>query len=380
MSNPAVEEASKKTDTSEKTVTAASAGFDTAGRDVWRLDDSVRHKSFDFSDSWTNEKASTNEDKSVSADWKFRKFHQTAIFVKGDLGGGNTYLITSNLPEKLGYSLTSHWETPLKFGNGLFNIGAQVLANAKAPSGVSRASSFMVWSGTDPLKIQLDIPVIDDGADSSKTNLMEALSILSLLVLPQKGNNSVGYYVPPPSPLKIQYRLDTTDFKNLSSAGTTRIMVQLGGMLLLDNCVIEKVDVEYPNTKAQVMHDYSKFKDRDVGFSNDGKKFLHPVLANIKITVSTIEALTSQTFYKMLWGLEQQGAGALRVDLNSLFRLKEAAMGFLSGKSMSELSEILNGTTIKEGEQSNIPTDTTMDWLLNNGLVSEPQMTPIPRN
>lgn len=309
----------------------------------------TNHKSFDFSDSWVGDISSKDEDgkligpnrkvedeKSGTPEaWQYRKYHQTAIYIYPEESNGTTCLITSNLPEKLGYSLNSHWETPLKWGNGLFNLGAQII---RGNSGVSRANTFMVWSGTDPLKIQLDIPVIDDGSDESRTNLMEALELLSGLVLPsRKAKHS--FYTPPPSPLSLTIKTGGDKDKTLAW-NNKRILVQLGGMLLLDHCVIEKVEVNYPNTKAQILHDYTT-PGKDMGYFAEGKRFLHPLLAEVKITVSTIEALTQETFKNMLWGKTQGEQGELTIDVSGMMKVKNAFMAFISGKSLKEVTQAL---------------------------------------
>ena len=71
-------------------------------------------------------------------------------------------------------------------------------------------------------------------------------------------------------------------------------MVQIGGMFFIDNCIIKKVSVNYPNTKSLMRRE-------------DGS--LTPVLAEVTINITTIETLTSTTFTKMLWLRQQEGQG-----------------------------------------------------------------------
>ena len=334
------------------------AGFSAYTRDAGRKRSDVRHKAFDFSDIGL-EGGSQNEGRINP--YNFRKFHQTSIYVynpnvekfgEGFENAYSTAMITSNLPESFSYSLNSQWENPLNFGSGLFNLGAQLFANTsentKIPSGVSRATSFKIWKGTEPMKVVIDIPVIDDNYNLSKTNLNEALEVLGSLVLPRYRDSSWGFYDPPPSPLQLRYTFENNptedDWKNINNSQNARIIVQLGGILLLDHCVIERVDVTYPNTKAQIRHTYRTVNKKDINYGNTNKDFLQPLLANVKITVSTIEALTYDNYYKMIWG-KDQSSGTLQLDLAWLKNIKKAAYGFMAGEDLDKVLADLAGKT-----------------------------------
>lgn len=384
MANKVVSSIASAAKSSKKSKDDAKVSFSASGRDAWRKETGISHKSFDFSDVGLYG-GSSSEGKYNPYD--FRKFHQTNIFISnpnvGKFSKGEGFehayskaVITSNLPETFSYSLNSQWENPLNFGSGLFNLGAQIFANAgkngeKVPSGVSRATSFKIWKGTEPMKVVIDIPVIDDNGDSSKTNLVEALEVISSLVLPRYSSDSWGFYNPPPSPLQLKYTFDKAQdgWKTLNNSQQARIMVQLGGILLLDHCVIEKVDVTYPNTKAQIRHTY-----RDVGkgldYGNTKQDFLHPLLANVKIVVSTIEALTYDTYYKMIWGKEQS-SGELQLDLSFLKNLRKAAYGFMAGDDLSKVIKDL------QGENNSKPTN---DGWNSTNEVLEPKKPDIDWN
>lgn len=284
-------------------------------------------KSLDFSDvsiyGAKNSKTAKDE--------KFRHFHQMRLFINAStIHHRHSYygktIITSNLPERVQYALNSKWEQPLNFGDALFNlamqtIGQTALGENGPGSGTLRASSFKIWTNTEPLSLTLTIPVIDDGEDVSRTNLVEALEILGSLVLPSHGEGDL-FYTPPPSPLDLQidYTKINTD-KNKRGAGSfhlntknyARIMLQLGGILLIDNCVVEQVTVDYPNTKAQIMHKYS-----NETFGMTGGRYLHPLLAIVTLKISTLEALTANTYSKMLWARPQPGQGKLKTDISPL--------------------------------------------------------------
>lgn len=270
---------------------------------------------------------------SASDDEKFRHFHQMRLFIES----GSTYhhnesgsyktVITCNLPEQIQYALNSKWQAPLDFGDATFNLMMQIGAQAmpqgyKIPSGTLRVSSLKIWTSTEPLTLDLTIPVIDDGNDVSGTNLVEALEILGSLALPTYNNGSL-FYTPPPSPLSLDINYGTVAWDsskrhpgtfNMSVTNCSRIMLQLGGVLLVDNCVVESVQVQYPNTKAQIMHDYSTIAHRP-DFGETGAKYLHPLLAVVKLRISTLEALTAETYAKMLWAKPQADQGKVNADL-----------------------------------------------------------------
>lgn len=285
------------------------------------------HKSFDFSNTAL---FGDNSDFASNDDANFRHFHQMRIFVQipeylkktqMELNNTNTLLLTSNLPEKISYNLGSSWAAPLNFGNATTNLLMQLGGSAMGlgASGVPRASTLRIWSGTEPLSLNLTIPVIDDGATGSNTNLMEALEILGMLVLPTLNGT---FYTPPPSPLNatITFAKDPIDHSqkgslNLNTGKVGRILVQLGGVLLIDNCVIESVSVNYPNTKAMIMHDYAD--NKAVNFGKTGSQFLHPLLAEITMKISTIETTTANTYAKMLWAKPQGGQGSLNWDASN---------------------------------------------------------------
>ena len=252
----------------------------------------------------------------------FRHFHQMRLFIQGGTVTkhrnriNQNILISSNLPEQIQYNLRSKWERPISFGqDGLFNLLMQ-MGIPQAPSGTHRSTTFRIWTDTDPLILKLRIPVIDDGASSSGTNLVEALEILGSLVLPHyRQKDTLGFYDPPPSPLNVTY-----DYENISpdkakrrevkgelkNINKTHITLQLGGILLVDNCIIESVGVTYPNTKAMIKHNYG-----NEVFGRTRNEYLHPLLAIVDLEISTIEALTTNTYSKMLWLDSQEGQGTL---------------------------------------------------------------------
>lgn len=282
------------------------------------------HKSFDFS----NVSISASEDTSNK---HLRQFHQTRIYIN-DFDGmlhhnerrgsaENTYLISANLPESFSYKIGSKWEAPLSaFGDAKFNAIMQTVGNGisnNLPSGINRATTMKIWGGTDPLSLSLQIPVIDDGytyssdATGVNTNLVEALEFLGSLCLPSL-DSLYGFYTPPPSPLDviIKYGKAETQSINLRPKHG-RIMVQLGGILLIDNCLIEGIEVSYPNTKALIRHQYAS----GITPGQTGSTYLTPLLAMVTINITTIEAITADTYSHMLWLKQQRSQGVGMADL-----------------------------------------------------------------
>ena len=307
--------------------------------------DATLHKSLDFSNVGLYDAAGEIHDED------FRKFHQMTMYIAFESGNAishgaarKTFMITSNLPEKLSYSIASEWAQPLNFGSATTNLLME-MATGKT-SGVSRATTLKVWNGTKPLALSLTIPVIDDTNDGGKnsnginTNLVEALEILGSLVLPKRGNSS--FYTSPPSPLgfTINYRQGFTDEGelgeikpySLTSNQYCRIMLQLGGILLIDKCIIEGVDVTYPNTKTMIKQSY-----KNEFFGRTGNSYLHPLLAEVTLRISTVEALTAENYSKMLWAKSQDSSGHGVVDATEGIAGYGSAMAVASYTKLKQL-------------------------------------------
>ncbi|MBR2239987.1 MAG: hypothetical protein IKO49_02020 [Bacilli bacterium] len=305
------------------------------------------HKSFDLSDVAIN---------GAGKDGNFRQFHQTRIFVNkfsgmlnhGEEQGDGTYLITANLPDQVQYGIGSQWEAPLSgFGSpGIWNAILQMASGSgllgkysqDLSSGINRLTSVKVWSGTNPFKLTITIPVLDDSyycgcTDRYKTtNLTECLEFLGSLCLP-KTSGKYGFYVPPPSPL--QYTFTWGEGKSVNFNPTQGyITLQLGGMFMLDNCILEQVNVTYPNTKALIRK-----------YANSGSSRLVPLLANVTLTFSTIEALTSKTYSKMLWLLNQKNMGNFSTDASGIFEWAKDTFNTFIGKSDGNVAESVGQDT-----------------------------------
>lgn len=350
------------------------------------------HKSLDFSNRGFSP-LDTTDVSGLQEAAALRSFHQMRIFIEIPAGrnafinkhgkasgaGGQTFLISSNLPESVSYSLNSSWTTPLSVLNvplvdAVFQMtsgkikqmfqGADVIPNSL----INRLHTLLIWNKTEPLSMQLTIPVLDDSYDGNNgisSNLAEALEILGAMCLPSyTQDNSLGFYTPPPTPydLAIKYavtentqgsdgkmqstppKTGTTNLGKSSSddqathlfgANHARIMIQLGGMLLIDNCVITRVDVKYKNTKSQIRHSYTAKQ-------NNGKRFsyLTPQLAEVTLHITTLEAMTTQTYSKMLWCRRQQTSATGTIDASALWALANqgynAVLNFFNNGSVTE--------------------------------------------
>lgn len=353
MSNTKTTNLNNKSNSSEKDPLLNAASRDKIYNNALnkKATEATWFKSFDFSN--TAIYAKNDYDKASSLiksedNAFFRRFHQMTIYVQkphvyshGSFKTDHKYLvITSNLPESFSYSFGGDWVTPFNFGNPTMNAIMQVFGKeAGFASGVSRATTLRIWNGSKPLSLNLTIPVIDDGYESEKdngsgtgTNLVEALEMLGSLALPRYIGSTGATYVPPPSPIGINIKYKNkdkvkatgangeaidweTENTGWSSSNPSRIMLQLGGMLLIDHCIIENVDVKYPNTKAMIRHDYTANEEN---FGNTGGFYLHPLLAEVTLRISTAEALTANNYSKMLWAKEDaQYAGKVTADFTS---------------------------------------------------------------
>lgn len=305
------------------------------------------HKSLDFSDVGIP----TNGDSTAETNKHLRQFHQTRIYVEnfGNMNAhgksstaneSQTYLISANLPETLSYKIGSSWDAPFNDlqangkVNALMQFASTPIANAMGKdnwvsSGVNRMGTMKVWNGSEPLSLNLSIPVIDDGHGPGQgsvginTNFVEALEFLGSLCLP-KNSGQLGFYIPPPSPVNLNIKLtDNTGVNAQSTYG--RIMVQLGGMLLVDHCIITGINVRYPNTKTMIRHYY----DTNTGVAGSkasGTDYLVPLLAFVDISITTVEAMTSDYYSRMLWlktdeeeaGGKHTGMGSGNVDISGI--------------------------------------------------------------
>lgn len=313
------------------------------------------HKSLDFS----NVGMPTVTSNAGTDGVKFlRQFHQTRLYIQDyggilrhgeqDIATCETYLISANLPEQFSYSVGSKWSQP--FGsftsdkvNALLQLGGHQLINDMTgtnfgdnfQSTTARISTIMAWNGSEPLSLKLRIPVIDDGHPNEsttgsglRTNLVEALEFLGSLCLPKGEKSALGFYQPPPSPYDFTFTNSSTGNSNSYSGNHARIMLQLGGMLLVDNVIVKGISVDYPNTKAMIRHWY---KEPTTNAGASGSSYLTPLLATVNIDITTSEALTAQTYSKMLWLKTQTDQGSFDTSTAEAAEVASSSWNALKG-------------------------------------------------
>lgn len=214
-----------------------------------------------------------------------------------------TYVISANLPEQISYNIGSIWQQSIdtSFNNTMNNVLQATTSLASehlewfrslaisGQSAVSRINTIHVWTGTKPFKLQLRIPIIDDSTADPRSNLNECLEILGSLSLPKEDTNLSYYVAPPPS--------DALGSQLLSGKNNvSKIAVQLGGILFIDDCIIEDFSVNYSNTKTMIKHSYSAAQN-----NGTARTYLSPLFAELSITIGTFSGLDSDRYSKMLW-------------------------------------------------------------------------------
>lgn len=294
---------------------------------------------------------------------QMRRWHQMTLYIQGTpMYNGkdiSNYIISSNLPESVSYTLQSTYDSPLsKFkGTGLANLAAQAISSGQG-SGALRASTIKLWNGSNPMQLKLSIPVLDDGwSENNKngngfsTDFVEALEVLGSFCLPRFGKKQEGganelqkaisafSYQAPPNPLAISVKYKSKDAEgNYTKDEETsltnnrgKIMCQLGGILLVDNCVLTSMSIEYPNTKAMIKHNYKDGKiNEDENNVNIGEvNYLTPMIAKLNLTLEVPIALTAEDYSDMLWLKRQNRSTTFSIDT-----------GKLGGMAVDNLNEI----------------------------------------
>jgi hypothetical protein len=238
-------------------------------------------------------------------------------------------ILTMALPNKVKYSFGGRWQNQFASLSG----GSEALVGGLAQSltngsfnGAFDISTASAWVGAQELSMILSFPVFDDVETNSGINYQEALALLAEATLPSV-SSLTGAYTKLPGPTVFNQlttnnqggeankiakaakeAVQTIDgwFGNALSGAFEwiaegadlqpnpwqRITLQLGGVLLLDWCIIKRVSVEFPNTKHQVLHSWPEGSVRH--------QHLQPLLANIEVEIATAQGLTVDKFKDML--------------------------------------------------------------------------------
>ncbi len=273
----------------------------------------------------------TDQDMSNSP---LKRFHQVVICgnaVEPTTGEGTNdnliggyqnskdYVITAQLPNSFRYSIGSNYSIPFKsvLDFSSFN-GLTSAATSGQNSALFGLATMKVWESPEPLKISLTLSCLDDIGTGTHQNTLEAIDIFSRWALPYT-INKFGMYsgLPGPavSPITLEYNKYTEQKggkvivdKNANNMKmtvgndkeSTRLSVLVGGMLFLDYCILENVEVNYVNTKAQYLHDYHVATFTQNSKTIDAGIRLLPVRCDITLTFSTIMGLTQTNFRNML--------------------------------------------------------------------------------
>lgn len=226
------------------------------------------------------------------------------------------YVITAQLPNSFRYSIGSNWSEPFKSvldfssANGL--TSAATYGQNSALFGLATMS---VWESPTPLQIQLTLSCLDDIATGSNQNTLEAIDLFSRWSLPYEVNKwgmYAGLPGPAVPPISLKYNKYDENGKLVEKNGesadltvgnkkdSTRLSVLVGGMLFMDYCILKQVEVSYPNTKAQYLHDYHVATFTRGAEEADAGIRLLPVRCDITLTFQTIMGLTQTNFRNML--------------------------------------------------------------------------------
>lgn len=256
-------------------------------------------------------------------DSPLKQFHMLTIYLKNSVKNTGC-VIKATLPEQFTYNIGGEWGNPIQLSGGdTLNAFLSQVTGGKVSTQQS-VDSFMVWQKPKRLELNLKIKVFDDTSNDSRINYQEAFDLLSRAVLPDTDTN--GYYEKIPGPImtrvlnskktdekkiklseSMQYMndkiADNMEIINGKSSEFDRITVQIGGVLLVDWCVIRNIKITYPNTKAQILHNYKGTeKEKKFGY----KMHLQPLIAELEITISTVMSLTQLAFRSMLYLNDQK--------------------------------------------------------------------------
>lgn len=246
-----------------------------------------------------------------------KQFHALTFYFR-DTTKGDGAIIASMLPESFTYSIGGKYGTPFKLSaDTLVSALAQEVSNGNLSFNFA-VDTAQIWNSPKPMELIFRIPIIDDSATGSHINYQEAIDLFGEAILPEMGADGSYESVPGPSLVTaLEYKAShgkhtraSTYFKrkrDLSSRKIQesingiqkhwdRISVQVGGLLLLDWCIIKDLKVTFPNTKAMVLHNFKGYKK---GF--DYRAHLQPIQAEIEVTVATVMGVTRATFKDMLY-------------------------------------------------------------------------------
>lgn len=268
-------------------------------------------------------------------DSNLKQYHALTFYLRST-NTGEGAIVASMLPESFTYSIGGKYGNPINFGKtDLVSAFFQEISkgNLSLRFGVNTAQ---VWNNTQPMDIVFRIPVFDDSGTKTHVNYQEAIDLLSEAILPSIGAD--GQYESTPGPSIItalewnathgKHTRASSLMSSLQSKGADkiqanlggeqkhwdRISVQVGGMLLLDWCIIKNLKVTFPNTKAMVLHNYRTNDGASMHKDYNYYAHLQPLQAELEVTVSTVMGITRMTFKDMLYLTESHKEAQTQAD------------------------------------------------------------------
>lgn len=268
-------------------------------------------------------------------DSNLKQYHALTFYLRST-NTGEGAIVASMLPESFTYSIGGKYGNPINFGKtDLVSAFFQEMSkgNLSLQFGVNTAQ---VWNSTQPMDIVFRIPVFDDSGTKTHVNYQEAIDLLSEAILPSIGED--GQYESTPGPSIItalewnathgKHTRASSLMSSLQSKGADkiqanlggeqkhwdRISVQVGGMLLLDWCIIKNLKVTFPNTKAMVLHNYRTNDGASMHKDYNYYAHLQPLQAELEVTVSTVMGITRMTFKDMLYLTESHKEAQTQAD------------------------------------------------------------------
>lgn len=268
-------------------------------------------------------------------DSNLKQYHALTFYLRST-NTGEGAIVASMLPESFTYSIGGKYGNPINFGKtDLVSAFFQEMSkgNLSLQFGVNTAQ---VWNSTQPMDIVFRIPVFDDSGTKTHVNYQEAIDLLSEAILPSIGED--GQYESTPGPSIItalewnathgKHTRASSLMSSLQSKGADkiqanlggeqkhwdRISVQVGGMLLLDWCIIKNLKVTFPNTKAMVLHNYRTNDGASMHKDYNYYAHLQPLQAELEVTVSTVMGITRMTFKDMLYLTESHKEAQTQTD------------------------------------------------------------------
>jgi len=269
-----------------------------------------------------------------------KQFHALTFYFRNTRTNQKA-IITSMLPESLTYSIGGVYGNPINLSGGdTVNAISQAFTGGNVSFQMA-VNTSLIWQKPKTMEIVFRIPIFDDSNDGTNINYQEAIDLFGEAILPNVARNGTYESVPGPSVVTaLNYKATSGKKQKLSSTMATtmnngeefskqnlkgestlwdRISVQVGGLLLLDWCVIKDLKVTFPNTKAMVLHDFRKTKNKNTNEidstnkslkqGNNYRVHLQPLQAELEVTVATVMGVTRATFKDMLYQVESKKVG-----------------------------------------------------------------------